>query len=138
MTTITEIKSNPKILVVDDNEDVLEILRKRLGATNYEVITANNAAAAMTALLDEKQKPDVVVLDIMMPGISGYDVLDLINKKVKNPPPVIVYSAHEDVDERVAGKEALVYGYVVKGNTASLLIETISKALGSVGRKIKS
>ncbi len=134
----TDIKSNPKIFVVDDNEDVLSILRKRLSALGYEVLTANNAAAAMTALLDESQKPDVVVLDIMMPGISGYDVLDLINKKIKNPPPVIVYSAYEDIDERVAGKEALVYGYVVKGNTASLLIETISKALGSVGRKIKT
>jgi CheY-like chemotaxis protein len=134
----TEAKSTPKIFVVDDNEDVLSILRKRLSAMGYEVVTANNAAAAMTILLDESQKPDVVVLDIMMPGISGYDVLDLINKKVKNPPPVIVYSAYEDIDERVAGKESLVYGYVVKGNTASLLIETISKALGSVGRKIKT
>ena len=42
---------------------------------------------------------------------------------------MIVYSAYEDIDERVAGKEALVYGYVVKGNTGSLLIETIGKAL---------
>lgn len=134
----TETKSTPKIFVVDDNDDVLSILRKRLSVLGYEVVTANNAAAAMTTLLDESQKPDVVVLDIMMPGISGYDVLDLINKKVKNPPPVIVYSAYEDIDERVAGKEALVYGYVVKGSTASLLIETISKAIGSVGRKIKT
>jgi two-component system response regulator PrrA len=134
----TDIKSSPKILVVDDNEDVLAILRKRLGVANYEVLTANNAAVAMATLLDENQKPDVVVLDIMMPGISGYDVLDLIQKKVKNPPPVIVYSAYEDIDERVAGKEALVYSYVVKGNTGSLLIETIGKALGSVGRKIKT
>ncbi len=134
----TDVKSNPKILVVDDNEDVLAILRKRLGVANYEVLTANNAAIAMALLLDENQKPDVVVLDIMMPGISGYDVLDLIQKKVKTPPPVIVYSAYEDIDERVAGKEALVYGYVVKGNTGSLLIETIGKALGSVGRKIKT
>ena len=80
----TDIKSNPKILVVDDNEDVLAILRKRLGVANYEVLTANNAAVAMALLLDENQKPDVVVLDIMMPGISGYDVLDLIQKN-QNP-----------------------------------------------------
>lgn len=127
--------SDAKILVVDDNEDVLSILRKRLGALGYDVITANHAAAAMTAILDER--PDIVVLDIMMPGISGYDVLDLIQKKVKNPPPVIVYSAYEDVDERVSGKEALIYDYIVKGNTASLLIESINKALTSVGRKVK-
>ena len=126
--------SEGKILVVDDNQDVLSILDKRLGAAGYEVLTANNAASAVALILD--QHPELVVLDIMMPGISGYDVLELIKKKTQNPPPFVVYSAYEDIDERVAGKEALVYGYVLKGNTASLLIEMVRKALASVGRKI--
>ncbi len=123
-----------KILLVDDNPDVLLLLQRRLGAVGYETIHTRNASEALAAL--ESTKVDIVVLDVMMPGISGYDVLKLIKDKFETPPPVIVYSAIEDVNERVRGSETLGYTYVVKTPSGSLLIEAIQSALHSAGRKM--
>lgn len=125
-----------KILVVDDNPDVLLLLERRLSAVGYETVQAGNAAEALAIL--EKASMEMVILDVMMPGISGYDMLKLIKDKFENPPPVIVYSAVEDVDDKVKGKETRAYTYVVKTPSGSLLLEAIQSALASCGRKILS
>ena len=123
-----------KILVVDDNPDVLTLLERRLGAVGYETLNARNASEALAIL--EQTTVDIVVLDVMMPGISGYDVLKLLKDKFESPPQVIVYSAVEDVDEKAKGKETREYTFVVKTPSGSLLIEAIQSALKSAGRKI--
>ncbi len=125
-----------RILIVDDNPDVLLLLERRLGAVGYETVHASNAAEALTIL--ETSQVEMVILDVMMPGISGYDMLKLIKDKFESPPPVIVYSAVEDVDEKVKGKETRAYTYVVKTPSGSLLLEAIQSALASCGRKILS
>jgi len=125
-----------RILIVDDNPDVLLLLERRLGAVGYETVHASNAAEALAIL--ETSQMEMVVLDVMMPGISGYDMLKLIKDKFESPPPVIVYSAVEDVDEKVKGKETRAYTYVVKTPSGSLLLEAIQSALASCGRKILS
>ncbi|HKZ71152.1 MAG TPA: response regulator [Anaerolineales bacterium] len=123
-----------KILIVDDNPDVLLLLERRLGAVGYETIHANNASEGLSIL--ETTPVDIVVLDVMMPGISGYDVLKLLKEKFETPPPVIVYSAVEDVEKKVKGDETRDYQFVVKTPSGSLLIEAIQSALQSAGRRI--
>jgi DNA-binding response OmpR family regulator len=123
-----------KILVVDDNPDVLLLLRRWLGAIGYEMLHAKNASEALALL--ETSSVDLIILDVMMPGISGYDVLRLIKEKIEAPPPVVVYSAVDDVDEKVKGKETRDYTYVVKTPSGSLLFEAARQALAACGRKI--
>ena len=60
----------PRILAVDDNKQNLEILRKTLTTAAYEIITANDGPTALSLI--ESAPPDLVLLDVMMPGMSGY------------------------------------------------------------------
>ncbi len=59
-----------KILVIDDEPDIVQILKMRLEANHYEVITASNGEAGLRSLREER--PDVVVLDVMMPQMDGF------------------------------------------------------------------
>ena len=70
------IMSKKKIMVVDDEESLLELLRAVLEGENYEVITANNGEDALEKL--KTIKPDLVLLDMMMPGMSGREVCEKI------------------------------------------------------------
>ena len=83
-----------KILVVDDEEDAVAIIQKRLEDI-YEVLPARNGKEAL--LIAEEKRPDLVILDIMMRGVSGLEVLDMIKH---NPHlseiPVIMVTALDD------------------------------------------
>jgi len=67
-----------KILVVDDEADLLETMRFRLEAAGYEVITALDGAKALEVA--QKIKPDLIIMDVMMPGVSGFDALQNLKK----------------------------------------------------------
>ncbi len=82
-------EKRPLILAVDDEENLLKLLRVNLTVDGYDVITASDGSSAMTIL--EEQEPDLVILDIMMPGIDGIQVLDLIRKR--SNVPVIMLTA---------------------------------------------
>lgn len=71
------------ILVVDDNESILQLLRVSLSLEGYQVVTASNGISAL-ALMEECE-PDLVVLDIIMPGLDGLQVLDRIRQRCNVP-----------------------------------------------------
>jgi len=79
----------PLIMVVDDEESILKLLRVNLIASGYGVITAPNGRAALNIL--EKQKPDLVLLDIMMPDLDGFQTLELMRQR--SNVPVIMLTA---------------------------------------------
>ncbi len=76
-------EKRPLILAVDDEENLLKLLRVNLKLDGYDVITASDGSSALTML--EEQEPDLVILDMMMPGIDGFEVLDLIRKRSNVP-----------------------------------------------------
>jgi DNA-binding response OmpR family regulator len=80
-----------RILLVDD-EKILRILRFKLKASGYEVITATNGQDAIT--LVESEKPDIVVMDVIIPGMSGLEALQAL--RTFSDLPVIVISARTD------------------------------------------
>jgi putative two-component system response regulator len=95
----------PKILVVDDKLDTLLLLRELLSSRGYEVITSNEADEAME--LVHSERPDLVLLDVVMPAKSGYDVC----REIKEDPltrliPVVMITGLSDRDDRVRGIEA--------------------------------
>ncbi len=87
-------KKYPCIMVVDDEQTVLRLLCRTLEPEGYGVIAADNGESAL-ALLDE-HKPDLVILDVMMPGLDGLQVLDMIRQR--SSVPVIMLTANREVN----------------------------------------
>ena len=93
-----------KILLIDDEPDILRVLAMSLRADGYEVVTAANGEDGLIAFAE--QAPDIVLVDIKMPGLDGIDVLQQI-KAQEALSEVIIITGHGDVDNAV---EALKYG----------------------------
>ena len=84
------------ILVVDDDAKILRFVRWSLRLAGYEVITATDGEDAL--LIMEARKPDLIVLDIVMPGMDGFEVLRRI--RVDEDTPVIAFSTHSSFKEQ--------------------------------------
>jgi putative two-component system response regulator len=107
VTTIKETarRKHPSILVVDDNDLNLALMRDLLASRGYHVVTALSADDAWQAIRSEH--PDLVLLDVIMPGRSGYDLC----RQLKETPatrliPVVMVTGLTDRDDRIRGKEA--------------------------------
>jgi len=88
---------NKKILIVDDESDFVELMQVRLETSGYSVLTAHNAAEAMQKV---KEKPDVILLDIMMPDVDGYTLFRRLRKDCDTRSiPIIVVTAKPEMEE---------------------------------------
>ncbi len=85
-------KKHPCIMVVDDEQVILKLLSRTLEPEGYDVVVAENGGAALELL--DKQEPDLVILDIMMPGLDGFQVLSLIRQR-SNVPVIMLSSRGE-------------------------------------------
>jgi two-component system alkaline phosphatase synthesis response regulator PhoP len=102
-----------RILVVDDEPDIVEIVRFRLEQDGHEVLTASDGRTGFAMAFT--QQPDLTILDVMMPGISGFEVL----YQIKHAPrtanmPVIMLTAKTDLGSISKGWEMEVDNYVTK------------------------
>ena len=118
------IKTGHRILVVDDDRRVLNFLRLKLVAEGNEVVTAMNGPDALAAI--ESQKPEILVIDIAMPGISGLDVLRILRSSSSDL-PVIVMSAATDLASEALRLEA--NSFVPKPFDPDDLVNTIESIL---------
>ncbi|MCM1144889.1 MAG: response regulator transcription factor [Blautia sp.] len=99
-----------KILIADDEAEIRELLRLYLEKDGYEVLEAANGAEALSAL--QREAVDLIVLDIMMPGIDGYRVLQ--NIREKNNIPVIMLSAKGSDSDKILGLDLGADDYITK------------------------
>src|SRR5258705_5929059 len=106
-------KKTYRILVVDDHEDNIELLRARLEARGYEVFGANDGQAALDQV--EEVRPDLILLDVMMPRMDGMEVVRRL-KSNKNLPfiPVIMQTALDSTENKVEGLDAGADDYITK------------------------
>ncbi|HEY7260307.1 MAG TPA: response regulator transcription factor [Trebonia sp.] len=100
-----------RLLVVDDDPDVRDSLRRALGYAGYAVATAANGADALSSL--SRSPADLVILDVLMPMLGGLDTCRALRER-GNSTPVLVLTARDAVDDRVAGLEAGADDYLVK------------------------
>lgn len=98
------------ILVVDDEPRMIRFIRLNLEHDGYEVHEAKNGEEALEELRDIM--PDVILLDVMMPGIDGFETLEMV-REISNV-PVIMLTAKGDVDDRVKGLELGADDYISK------------------------
>jgi two-component system response regulator MprA len=101
----------PQVLVVDDDPQLREALTRALELDNYRVSTASNGMKALEAV--SQHRPDVMVLDVMMPYVGGLDVCRTLRSK-KDRLPILVLTARDEVGDRVAGLDAGADDYLTK------------------------
>lgn len=115
-----------KILVVDDEADFLKLIKLRLQANDYEVITATNGKEALDII--RLNKPDAVLLDILMPEMDGLKVLRKIRVRDKNLPVFIITAFSSDERFALANKFG-ASGFIVKTDDLKGEIDRISSVL---------
>lgn len=120
-----------KILVVDDEVDFLEVIRLRLEANDYDVITAFNGNEALEKIKDEKV--DAVFLDILMPGIDGLETLRRIRKIDENIPVYIITAFSTEERFKSADKFG-ASGFIVKTDDLNKQIKSITSFLDMAER----
>lgn len=115
-----------RILVVDDDDEIRAMLDSTLRFSGFEVIQASTGADAIAALATTP--PDVVVLDVMMPGVDGFEVVQLIRRR-DAALPVLFLSARDAVEDRVRGLRLGGDDYVTKPFSAVEVIARIETLL---------
>ncbi len=118
-----------RILVVDDEPDILKLVNFALSTRGFEVLEATDGEAAVEMALAEQ--PDMVLLDVMMPLLNGYDAC----RRIKEDPatghiPVLMLSAKSQATEQAAGLESGADGYIVKPFTPKELVSQVTGLLG--------
>ncbi len=102
-----------QILVVDDEPDILSVLVYHLSREGYRVTTAVNGQGALTTA--QAEHPDLIILDLMLPGMDGYEVLQRLRKADRTESiPVILLTARREEEERVKGFEVGADDYITK------------------------
>lgn len=112
-----------KILVVDDEKNILKLYQAELEEEGYTVVTANSGKEALDVF--EKENPDIVTLDILMPDVDGIQVLRQIKEK-KPQIPVIMLTAYDYRDDFSVWVSD---GYVVKSSDLTTLKATIKQII---------
>jgi len=114
-----------KVLLVEDDVALMEIYSARFMAENFEVVAADDGEAALSIAI--KERPDIIILDIMMPKISGFDVLDILRStpETKNT-KIIIMSALSQSSDVEKGKQLGADAYLVKSQTT--LSDVVEKA----------
>lgn len=120
-----------KIMVVEDDPTLRDIYTTRFSAEGYEVVSATDGEAALTIAV--KERPDLVLLDIMMPKISGFDVLDILRATPETKDTkIIVMSALSQTADIEKGRSLGANAYLVKSQvTLSEVVEKVKTVLNS-------
>ena len=105
----------PLILVIDDYQDILDNLKMILSLNNFEVITSKNGKEALETLLTLKTLPEVIISDIMMPEMNGYDFFKTVSESPKwNRTPFLFLTARTSPTDVRFGKMLGVDDYLTK------------------------
>jgi two-component system KDP operon response regulator KdpE len=120
-----DIYKNKLILVVDDEERMARFIRLNLEHDGFQVVEANRGMQAIQVLRD--RMPDVVILDVMMPDIDGFEVLQLIRET--SQVPVIMLTAKGEEDDRVRGLELGADDYITKPFSPREMVSRVKAVL---------
>lgn len=117
-----------KILIVDDELELVEILSIRLEAHNYQVATAFDGQEALDKARSEK--PDLIILDLMLPKLDGYKVCRMLkfDEKYRHIPIIIFTARSQDADIKL-GEEVGADAYITKPFEADILLGKIEQLL---------
>ena len=117
-----------KILVVDDEPEIREMLEARLSANGYEVVTAKDGLEAVEKFSEEM--PAMVILDVLMPRVDGFKVLEIIkNHASSSPVPIIMLTAKGESGNILKAQEMQATDYIIKPFKAEELLAVVKRYL---------
>ena len=121
-------RTPPRILIVDDTPANVHILQTRLAAHGYDIVTANDGEAALAAVTE--MQPDLILLDVMMPKMDGFEVCRRLRADASLPfTPIILVTAKTDPKDIVAGLEAGGDEYLTKPVDQAALVARVKSML---------
>jgi DNA-binding response OmpR family regulator len=116
------------VLIVDDNPDILALLRANLRMAGFGSTEALNGQIALRRI--EEERPDLILLDLMMPVLDGWGVLEELRDRPDRPPVIVVTAAESPELMERAGRFG-VSGYVTKPFNVAALLDLIRSVIGS-------
>ena len=123
-----------KILIIEDNRELRENTAELLEFENYEVITAENGRIGIDLAL--RERPDLIISDVMMPELDGHDVLKALRKIAHmEKTPFIFITARAEKGDRKLGEDLGADAYLTKPYDVNELLKTVEEKLLSISEK---
>lgn len=121
--------SKAKVLIVDDEPFNIEVLEQALDETDYQVVTASNGQEAWAKI--QSEQPDLVLLDLMMPVMDGFEVLAKVKEdSMLRDIPIIIVSAEHDSKSVVRGIKQGAEDYLTKPVNTTHFLQKVKEFLG--------
>jgi diguanylate cyclase (GGDEF)-like protein len=122
-----------KILIIDDTEFMTKLITDLLEAAGYDVVAASNGAEGVQKVREEK--PDLVILDVVMPGMDGFEVCKVLrDDESNNLMPIIMLTAQDNEDDKLAGLEIGADDYIIKPFNGRELVSRVRNTLKRIDR----
>ena len=121
-------RETPKVLIADDEPAIRSLLKTNLAFEGFETVTASNGQEALEVIRD--QAPDVVLLDVMMPVMDGWQVLEELSKSPNRSTRVILVTAKASSEAQLQGWELGCVDYLTKPFDLDVMIERILEVAG--------
>lgn len=129
-----------KILLVDDHEETIRVVKFILEQQGYEVATADSGETGLA--MANEEKPDLILLDVMMPGLNGVEVCRQLRADSNfDDVPIVMFTAKDQVDDKWAGFEAGADDYLIKPTAPEELdrrIQVLLKRVGQAGEDVEA
>jgi len=117
-----------KILIIEDEEDMLFAMTLQLQASNYEIITTKDGQEGLDKA--RKKKPDLIILDLMLPKMDGYKVCGMLKSDKKYMRiPIIMFTARASEVDKQLGRDVRADAYIVKPFDPRILLNKVSELL---------
>ena len=118
-----------KILLVDDEPDLVLLMEARLRANGYDVLSAQDGQTALEVA--KREKPDLIILDLMLPKMDGYKVCGLLKKDSRYAKiPIVMFTARAQEEDRKLGEEVGANAYLTKPFEPDTLLGKIRELIG--------
>lgn len=122
-----------KILIIDDTEFMTKLITDILKSADYDVVTAPNGLQGVQKVREEK--PDLVILDVVMPGMDGFEVCKILrDDESNNLMPIIMLTAQDNEDDKLTGLEIGADDYIIKPFNGRELISRVRNTLKRIDR----
>ncbi len=122
------LREKPKILIADDEEDILKVVEKRLKIAGYDVVKARDGKEAIEYAV--KEKPDLIVTDVTMPRMNGFEATKILRSKLETAViPIIMLTGRQDEKSELKGLDAGADDYITKPFSSEKLLARIKMLL---------